>query len=226
MDLIAPPIDDYLTGSYVYIPGTAFLPRAVKTLYAAEPPQSFFSSFLSGAQPLPNGNTLICAGAQGRFLEVTSAGAMVWEYVNPVTDQGPIDFDAEIPIFAGRNANIVFRATHYGTDYPGLAGRNLSPGDPIETNFPGPYDCALITDVDPLATSSVEVYPNPAGEVLRVSMAGASNLQVRLFDAFGRLWNTGILDGGLLEWEIRDWPAGIYWLAIEGAPAVPVMVAH
>ena len=50
-------------------------------------PNAFFSSYLGGAQRLPNGNTLICSGAQGHLFEVTSAGEVVWEYVNPVGRQ-------------------------------------------------------------------------------------------------------------------------------------------
>jgi hypothetical protein len=39
-----------------------------------------YSSNISGAQRLPNGNTLITEGARGRLLEVTKEGGMVWEY--------------------------------------------------------------------------------------------------------------------------------------------------
>ena len=44
---------------------------------------SFFSHYISGAQRQPNGNTLICEGANGRIFEVTPNGEIVWEYVNP-----------------------------------------------------------------------------------------------------------------------------------------------
>ena len=43
----------------------------------------FFSPYISGAQRLPNGNTLICEGCDGRIFEVTSDHQVVWEYVNP-----------------------------------------------------------------------------------------------------------------------------------------------
>jgi len=39
-----------------------------------------YSSNISGAQRLPNGNTLITEGARGRLLEVTKEGKVVWEY--------------------------------------------------------------------------------------------------------------------------------------------------
>jgi hypothetical protein len=42
-----------------------------------------FSNFISSAQRLPNGNTLITEGASGRIIEVTPAHDIVWEYVSP-----------------------------------------------------------------------------------------------------------------------------------------------
>jgi hypothetical protein len=57
----------------------------------------FFSTNISSAQRLPNGNTLITAGAGGRMFEVTREGAIVWEYM--------------YPMFSGANSsNAVYRA--------------------------------------------------------------------------------------------------------------------
>lgn len=44
----------------------------------------FYSSNISGAQRLPNGNTLVTEGASGRLLEVTTDRSIVWEYIYPV----------------------------------------------------------------------------------------------------------------------------------------------
>jgi hypothetical protein len=43
----------------------------------------FFASNISGAQRLPNGNTLITSGPTGRVFEVTKEGTIVWEYIWP-----------------------------------------------------------------------------------------------------------------------------------------------
>ncbi len=43
----------------------------------------FYSGFFSSAQRLPNGNTLITEGADGRIFEVTREREIVWEYVSP-----------------------------------------------------------------------------------------------------------------------------------------------
>ena len=65
---------------------------------------AFFSPYISGAQRLPNGNTLICEGCHGRIFEVTAAGEVVWEYVNPYffEEPGPVGLN-----------NWVFRAFRY-----------------------------------------------------------------------------------------------------------------
>ncbi|MFC1908604.1 aryl-sulfate sulfotransferase [Chloroflexota bacterium] len=45
--------------------------------------EKFFSNFISSAQRLPNGNTLITEGANGRVFEVTPDKEIVWEFVAP-----------------------------------------------------------------------------------------------------------------------------------------------
>jgi hypothetical protein len=69
----------------------------------------FFSTNISGAQRLPNGNTLITEGAPGRLLEVTADRRVVWEYIYPV--------------FSGPNqANAVYRGYRVPYDWiPQLA---------------------------------------------------------------------------------------------------------
>jgi hypothetical protein len=49
----------------------------------------FFSHYVSAAQRLPNGNTMITEGADGRIFEVTSEGDIVWEYVSPFLAEDP-----------------------------------------------------------------------------------------------------------------------------------------
>lgn len=43
----------------------------------------FYSPFISSAQRLPNGNTLIVEGSGGRIFEVTREHEIVWEYISP-----------------------------------------------------------------------------------------------------------------------------------------------
>lgn len=50
---------------------------------SSQPVWGFFSSFISSARRLPNGNTLIDEGMNGRIFQVTPKGEIVWEYINP-----------------------------------------------------------------------------------------------------------------------------------------------
>jgi hypothetical protein len=75
---IKPPVS--ADGSYPIKAGAAYGPEASVWTYVSEPKTSFFSSFLSGAQRLPNGNTLICAGVQAEVFEVDQSGRTLWRY--------------------------------------------------------------------------------------------------------------------------------------------------
>jgi hypothetical protein len=47
----------------------------------------FYSSLMSSAQRLPNGNTLITEATNGRVFEVTNTSKIVWEYITPTRVQ-------------------------------------------------------------------------------------------------------------------------------------------
>ena len=51
----------------------------------------FYSSYVSSAQRLPNGNTLITEGADGRIFELTPEKEIVWEYISPYFDDDPVN---------------------------------------------------------------------------------------------------------------------------------------
>ena len=92
-------------GTYYLSPGSTYGPTQSTWSYSAENPLDFFAINLGSAQRLPNGNTLICDGPQGRFFEVTNEKEIVWEYENQIPD--PFDHH-------------VFKVHRYGPEYPGL----------------------------------------------------------------------------------------------------------
>ncbi len=81
--------------------------------YKGSPPQTFFSSHVSGCHRLEGGNMLICEGLLGRIFEVTPDGAIVWEYVSPFFHDHP----------AGYPISQIFRAFRYSEGSPEIAGR-------------------------------------------------------------------------------------------------------
>ena len=71
--------------------------------YHDSPLANFFSTGISGARRLPNGNTFITEGQFGRMFQVAVDGTVVWEYINPHFH----------PDMDGALANSVFKANHY-----------------------------------------------------------------------------------------------------------------
>jgi hypothetical protein len=82
--------------------------------YVDNPPHNFFSAYISGAQRLPNGNTLITEGAYGRIFEVTSEGEVVWEFVNPFFSKQNIPGGSAFVACGEQNS--VFRAFCYAPE--------------------------------------------------------------------------------------------------------------
>ncbi len=128
---IVPPLD--ADGHYALEAGQPYGPSAPFWHYEAKNRADFFSSEISGAHRLPNGNTLVCAGVIGHLFEVTPEGETVWQFVNPVV-RGGVLAQGELPgkDVRGHLFNAVFKAHRYAPDYPGLKGRDLTPKGVIE----------------------------------------------------------------------------------------------
>lgn len=129
-DEIVPPVT--ADRRYSYQPSEAFEPEVAAWTYAAPVKTEMFSMVVSGAQRLPNGNTLICSGASGTLLEVTADHEVVWKYINPVsgnflgarTQRGPGPGRGGLPPIH----SALFRAYRYGADYAAFRGAALKPG--------------------------------------------------------------------------------------------------
>jgi hypothetical protein len=92
-------------GSYRLEEGRPYGPTTLAWEYNPEPPERFFSFFISGAQRLPNGNTLVNQGAGAQVREVTPSGDIVWEY--------RFENEVEAP-------HMLFRANRYPPDHPAI----------------------------------------------------------------------------------------------------------
>ncbi len=82
VDEIVLPVDSQ--GQYARSRRGPYGPVQAVWSYSAPKKSDFYSFFISGAQRLPNGNTLICSGANGTVFEVTPNKEVVWKYANPV----------------------------------------------------------------------------------------------------------------------------------------------
>jgi len=204
IDEITPPVDT--SGNYAYTTGSAYGPTNLTWTYSATPPSSMYATDISGAQRLPNGNTLICYGTLGTFLEVTSTGTLVWKYLNPVDLTGPVtqgDTIPNDPTHPGEKMNSVFRVYRYPLNYSAFTGRTLTPGNYVE----------LYTGIEtqPYQMGSIQIYPNPFSNYINlINITGKENFE--LFNITGQ----GIWSGKQIEKEDFSYlENGVYFLSIK-----------
>jgi PKD repeat protein len=123
------------SGDYPVVAGSAFSPKNFVWTYRGTSANPMYSENISGAHRLPDGHTIICSGTVGEFLEVTMGGEIVWRYICPVDQNGPMKQGATPPADparTGETMNSVFRVYKYPTSYPAFAGRTLTPGNYVE----------------------------------------------------------------------------------------------
>ena len=84
---------------------------------------------------------------------------IIWEYVSPIINSGPLYQGIMIPISQNNNswANSTFRATKYSVNYPAFNNVNLSPGQPLEINpLPSQLACNIINSREIIKSPSFE----------------------------------------------------------------------
>ncbi|NUM31947.1 MAG: aryl-sulfate sulfotransferase [Bacteroidetes bacterium] len=126
-------------------------PESQSWIYKDSIPTQFFSMVISGAERLPNGNTLICSGVSGKAFEIDKNDKIVWEYINPVITDTVIT-DGEIP-----TANGVFRYHFYPDTFAGFKNKTLTPGNPLEGKSIK-YSCSY-GNIDMTAPVPVKFFP-------------------------------------------------------------------
>jgi Arylsulfotransferase (ASST)/Secretion system C-terminal sorting domain len=216
VDQFAPPVDSL--GFYYRANGTAFGPTSLSWTYTATPNTSFYCATIGGGQRLPNGNTLISNGLVGSFFEVTSTGQIVWRYVNPVTNTGPLHYNDSIPVDPQNTTaynNYVFKVQRYSPTYPGLIGKDLTPGNFIELYYSGvegefnhiPGTFALYQN-----------YPNPFNPVtnFKYDLPKNSFVKLTIYDIAGKEIETLVKEKQnpgtyKVNWNASQYPSGVYF---------------
>ena len=129
---ITAPTDE--KGNYLISENEPFGPMQPNWTYTAPDSLSFYSAFVSGAERLENGHTMILEGSTGRFVEIDTNKEIVWEYWNPYYDDYHLpDGTTAQPVGPFKFAQ--YRIKQYSPDYPGLNGKALNPIDPQPTPY-------------------------------------------------------------------------------------------
>jgi hypothetical protein len=213
VDVIDPPVDS--SGNYTIVTGQPFGPTTAAWTYQAPVPADFFSSTMGGAVRLSNGNTLICEANKGNLFEIDSNKNIVWKYVNPVGNTGPVSQGTTT------NKNGVFHCKLYEPNYSGFIGQTLTPGNPIELN-PLAYNCTMLTGIDEIKHNDdfIVQISNPfTDEITIQSDKDMLNERIILKDLTGRViteWSgVDLLQNQTIKLKPRTLTCGIYFLKFD-----------
>jgi hypothetical protein len=215
VDEFIPAVD--INGNYTFTVGSSTPANFVWT-YQGTTSAPLYSENISGAYRLPNGNTLICSGTIGRFLEVTPSQSIVWEYICPVQKTGPMtqgttpDPD---PARLDETMNSVFRVYKYPLDYAAFSGKDLTAGDYVEKYQTSVEDASAQL---PSSYKLLQNYPNPFNPmtVMSYMIPVSSMIRLSVFDVLGR--EVAVLvneekSAGMhtMSWDAAGFPSGVYF---------------
>ena len=211
IDIFTPPVD--ANGNYTLVPGQAYGPTSTLWSYEAIPASSFFGSSMGGAQPLPNGNVIVCEGPAGNFFEIDSNKNVLWRYVNPVNGDTAVTQGTPV------TSNGVFRCTQYDPGYSAFIGRTLTPLGHIEHN-------PILTACDSAGVSAIRevgnedelsVYPNPVSDRFNLRFSTndiLGNCVLKIYDCLGELISTNEVAPDY-TYNTDKLATGLYFLKVE-----------
>ncbi len=220
------------TNKYDYVQGTAYEPQVpyweyLDTANTLSHGIEFFSGYISGAQSLYNGNTLICDGAYGRLFEIDTAQEVVWEYYNPIVQDSILHQGDSLHPFALGTNNPVFRALKYHPDFAGFAGKTFNGNvEPIEVNYPVPYNCAGFAGIDENPVQAFGVYPNPASSNLVIETDTPIEAKAFICNSLGQKVMSFQISELKTEIDISELESGSYYLIVSGMETIQVNVLH
>lgn len=217
------------TNNYDYTPGSAYGPLGhywdySDTVNTLAHGIEFYSGYISGAQAIYNGNTLICDGAYGRIFEIDSSKEIVWEYYSPIVLGAILNQGDSLQPFALGTNNPIFRAHKYRRDYSGFDGQALLDGNPIEGGFSVPYNCAGFASLDEDVIGSFAVFPNPTSSKLTIKTDQIKESEAILCNNLGQIILKFELSGEETEIDVSKLDSGSYYIVVNGMSAMKVSV--
>jgi hypothetical protein len=194
-------------GIYSYDPDSSYGPQTAEFTYSSNEDNDFTSGILSGAIRLPNENLLICDGNSGRLFEMNSTNDIVWNYIIPMNNTtGEISSQGDVL----ESGNSTFRGIKYSTDYEGFTGKDVTPGDPIESNFN--LNTCLSLSTNNLLNDKIIIYPNPVVDLIHINTS-LTILEVEIYDVLGKRLNFIKLNNRKIDMTRAN--KGIYVLKIK-----------
>lgn len=214
IDIIAPTFDTSLQ-SYNLNNNQTYFPDTIYWTYKNSIPENFYSSYVSGVQPLKDGSFLICSGADGVFFEIDSLNNKTWQYTNPVNNFGAISQGDSV------FNNNVFRCTYYPEDFAGFIDKDFILDNEIELNPTRPALCEqqILSSIFPIiSTNKIKIFPNPTTKEFYVETSmDLKNFNINIYNMIGEKMNLTIKQDNLNSIKILcdGFVKGIYLLQIK-----------
>lgn len=219
VDILVLPLD--ASGNYT-MQNNYYGPDTLHWTYEAPNPTDFFSVRISGAHQLENGNVMICSGVGGHFFEVDSNKNILWEYINPVTNQGILAQGQNL----GGNGNSVFRAYRFPADHPAFVGKDMTPGLPIELNSNTSHCTLYSTSVESVPVQELmHLFPNPSNGLVQLEIPlNLIGAQLRVYDLLGRLQHHQKINSTSQRIDLQHLAKGQYLFSLDHQRAQPILL--
>ena len=199
------PVQD-ANGNYILPDDAPFLPDNSDIIYGDLAGEDFFSAYLSNAQRLPNGNTLIMAGSPGRIFEINENRETVWAYEIPLSGDNPGTQGLNI------SNNSSFRAYKFPADFAGFDGIAIEAGDLIE-NGENIFNCDASTATSDFAKREIEIQFYHGQ--LDIQNPNLAEMNIRVVDVSGRTrWTKRAVSEANFS-AVLDLENGVYFLEIQ-----------
>ncbi len=171
--------EQFADGSYPVPLEDPFGPAAPEWSYGNLGNENFSSPFLSNAQRLTNGNTLVNAGSPGNIFELNANREIVWEYEIPLNGNSPV-VQGSNPF---NNGN--FRAYKYDKNFAGFEGLDLTPGEIIEIDNNPPI-CNIVSAIDHIEIDHLKCFYQMESQRIIVEQSKPKAFTLSVFNLQGQ----------------------------------------
>lgn len=201
IEILDPPQDS--PGFYNYEENSPYGPDESEIIYGDTNAEEFYSPYLSNAQRLSNGNTLINSGSPGRIFEINSFRQIVWAYEIPLFGDFPATQGDNI-----NGGNSSFRAYKFPIDFSGFEGLDISPGDPIEQN---PTECSVTVSQVEIPLETFKIWYNSERNEINFESNNPNIKQIDFITLNGKHMETILLSKGQITYLLsKTIPSGFY----------------
>jgi len=196
VEIVNPPVN--ADGTYNFTAGEIFEPSNPELSYneLTFPGLEFYSSYVSSAKVLENGNIFITVGIDNYDIEINAAGELVWQY-NYENAGG-------------------FRTEKFDVNYAAFEGRDLTPMGTVE-NPPSNYLCEIVSGVTDESQDLIKLIDflySADNQLVKIENYNLQELQTKVYNLQGQILQTENTPVGNSDFKLKNTNPGFYFIKI------------